>query len=208
MTGVSNTLAFQIFEDPVVRRNERMKANSRIALLILTVCAGLMLVSGCAQNNDVVSPQTKTTIALQPYLLPELDSVYVYELWTVKGDDYTSPSAQFTSLGKFSWDNTEFAFRSVNGDTIISNAFELPETWYEYDFVVVSIENRNDAAPSTPSGAYMLVDEVIDPKIRPYRVEIPRQYVWRPGSLFRRHSDQRYHLLGFSPRQPHPRVGT
>ena len=166
-------MAVQIFEDPAVRRNERMKANIRIALLILTGCAGLVLVWGCAQNNDVVSPQIKTTVTLQPYLLPELDSVYVYELWMVKGDDYISPSAQFASLGKFTWDNTEFAFRSVSGDTIISNDFELPETWYEYDFIVVSVENRNDAAPGTPSGAYMLVDNVIDPKIRPIELKFP-----------------------------------
>ncbi len=145
-------------------------------MLLSAACGALFLAYGCTQHDDVVKPQDATTITLDPVYLPELEDIYVYEMWVVKvndvDDDFTAPDAEFVSLGKFLWDNSVHRFRDLDG-VAISNQVELPESWYEYNYIVLSIENIDDPDPNQPSGVYMLVDEVIDQKIRPIVMRYP-----------------------------------
>jgi len=153
----------------------------------LIVCGSLFLIFGCTQKDDVNQPLTSSTITLNPDFLPELDSMYVYELWMVKvqkqGDDFIAPGAEFISLRKFLWDNSVDRFRDSNGD-IISNDIELPESWYNYDYIVLSIENLVDPAPTQPSGVYMLADAVVDPVTRPIVMKYPASMFLAIGSFF------------------------
>jgi len=160
-----------------------MKSYVGNALALVIICGGLLFVSGCTQSDDVVQPQLNTTITLVPELLPNLDTIYVYELWMVKGDDFTAPEAEFTSLGKFTYNNELARFYDEDGDSAISNQFDIPETWLAYDFIVVSLENRNDGS-SDPSGTYMLVDEVVDPETRPIILKFPVSLFNTIGNYF------------------------
>ena len=116
----------------------------------------LLLAFGCTQQEDVVQPLSSSTITLNPHYLPELDSIYVYQIWMVKvqnpGDDFTAAGAQFIPLRKFLWDNSVDRFRDLNGN-LLGDDIELPESWYAYDYIVVSVENVDDQAPDEPSGA-------------------------------------------------------
>ena len=153
-----------------------MKFSLRNILLLTTACGALFFAFGCTQHDDVVKPQTSSTLTLNPVYLPELEDIYAYEMWMVKvqneGDDFTAPDAEFVSVGKFLWDNSVFRFRNLEGEAI-SNKVELPSSWFNYDYVVVSIENMDDPDPNQPSGVYMLADEVLDQEIRPIVMKYP-----------------------------------
>jgi hypothetical protein len=154
-----------------------MKSLVGKTLALLLVGGLFIIVFGCAQSTDVVQPQINTTITLKPAYLPNLDSIYVYELWMVKvknpGDNFIASNAEFTSLGKFTYNNATARFMDAAGDSAISNSIDLPETWMNYDYIVVSIENKNDLSPSTPSGTFILSDRVVDPKLRPIALKFP-----------------------------------
>ncbi len=153
-----------------------MKSLLGNALALALILGAFALIIGCAQSQDVVQPQIDTTITLAPQFLPGLDSLYTYELWMVKvqvpGDDFIAPGATFTSLGKFTFNNTTGEFMNATRDSAISSTIELPETWLNYDYIVVSVEDVNDPSP-LPSGAYMLSDKVVDPKLRPIELKFP-----------------------------------
>jgi hypothetical protein len=106
-----------------------MRFSFRNIVLTLVVCGGLIFAWGCTQHKDVVQPQTSSTITLTPAYLPELDTLYVYQLWMVKvpnsGDDYTASGAEFTSLMKFTWDNASYHFLDMSGN-VLPNSIELP----------------------------------------------------------------------------------
>lgn len=153
----------------------------------LMICGGLLLIFGCTQHDDVVQPLTSSTITLDPDYLPELDSMHVYQIWMVKvqnqGDDFLAPGAEFVSLRKFLWDNSVDRFRNLDGEAI-SNDIELSESWYAYDYIVVSIENLVDLQPDNPSGVYLLADEVVDPRTRPIVMKFPANMFLAIGSFF------------------------
>ncbi len=153
-----------------------MKSLLGNVLTLMLILGAFALILGCAQSKDVVQPQIDTTITLTPQHLPGLDSLYTYELWMVKvqnpGDDFIAPGAEFTSLGKFTFDNATGNFMNATGDSVISNKVDLPETWLNYDYIVVSVEDVNDLSPA-PSGAFMLSDKVVDPKTRPISLKFP-----------------------------------
>lgn len=139
-------------------------------LLFLLVVTGILLITfGCSQKDDVIQPKKMATITLQPSQLPTLDTLYAYELWmvTINGGD-----SAYTSLGKFLWDNYWNRFNDLDGN-IISGSFEVPQPWYDYDRIMVTIENRNDLDPLNPSGTILMVDEVIDPTQRPIKLKFP-----------------------------------
>lgn len=164
-----------------------MKFSMRNVLLPLMVFGGLFLAIGCTQSDDIVQPQVSTTITLDPEYLPELENIYVYELWMVKvkndGDDITAPDAEFVSLGKFLWDNSINRFRDLN-DSLIGDRIELPESWFAYDYIVLSIENRIDDNTAAPSGVYLLVDEVVNQNIRPIVMNFPVSMFLATGYYF------------------------
>ena len=139
-------------------------------LLFLLVVTGILLITfGCSQKDDVVQPKKMATITLQPNQLPTLDTLYAYELWmvTINGGD-----SAYTSLGKFLWDNYWNRFTDLDGN-VISGSFEVPEPWYDYDRIVVTIENRDDPDPLDPSGTILMTDEVVDPTHRPIKMKFP-----------------------------------
>lgn len=164
-----------------------MNFSARFVLLSLVISFGLILAIGCARKDDVVQPQVSSTITLDPKYLPELDTLYTYELWMVKvqnaGDDFTSPGAEFLSLRKFLWDNYLHAFRDLEGD-IIESSITLPESWFAYDYIVVTVENNPDPFPAEPSGVFMIVDEVIDQEIRPIVLKFPVSAFGTVGFFF------------------------
>lgn len=153
-----------------------MKMSLRNLIVSCMIGGGLLLAIGCTQHDDVIQSLEETTITLQASLLPELDSIYVYELWMVKvpngGGDFTDPGADFTPLGKFTFDNEVHRFRDLTG-AAISGSYDLPETWLAYDYIVVSIENRNDPFPGDPSGTFILADAVVHPETRPAKMVFP-----------------------------------
>jgi hypothetical protein len=139
-------------------------------LLFLLVVSGLLLITvGCSQKDDVVQPNTMATITLAPSQLPTLDTLYAYELWMVKIDGGDST---FRSLGKFLWNNYWNRFYNLNGE-IISGTYEVPDPWYGYDKIMVTVENRVDPDPLTPSGTILAIDDVIDPTTRPIKMQFP-----------------------------------
>jgi hypothetical protein len=157
-----------------------------LAALILGGCC-LLVGMSCTQNEDVVQPQMKATITLEPEYLPQLDTLYTYELWMVKvdgeGDSYITPGAQFFSLGKFVWDEIDAEFQDVSG-AVISNSFEIPEPYFNYDYIVISVENRHDLDPDAPSKTYILADKVVDPKVRPMELKFPANLFLATGFYF------------------------
>ncbi len=164
-----------------------MKSLLGNALALALVIAAFALIIGCAQSKDVVQPQIDTSITLKPEFLPGLDSLYAYELWMVKvqnpGDDFIDPGAAFTSLGKFTYNNTTGRFMNAAGDSVISSTIDLPETWLNYDYIVVSVEDIDDQSP-LPSGAYILSDQVVDPKSRPIALKFPISLFGASGFYF------------------------
>ncbi|MCK5126767.1 MAG: hypothetical protein KAR42_10975 [candidate division Zixibacteria bacterium] len=147
-----------------------MRLSSRNVFLLAMLLVLVLAVFGCTQKDDVVKPQNKATLTLHPTYLPELESIYNYEFWALSiegGSDST-----FTSLGKFNWDNTLYRFMDVNGN-VIDNVFELPEAYSTYDYFLVSIEDAIDAELAVPSGTFILMDEVVDPVIRPISLLFP-----------------------------------
>lgn len=165
-----------------------MKSLLGNALALALVVGAFILIIGCAQSKDVVQPQIDTTITLTPQFLPGLDSLYTYELWMVKvqnpGDDFIASGAAFTSLGKFTYDNATGRFMNAARDSVISNKIDLPETWLNYDYIVVSVEDVDDPSPATPSGAFMLSDRVVDPKTRPIAMKFPISLFGAVGYYF------------------------
>ena len=153
-----------------------MKSLAGIALAPALIGTAFAIISGCAQSKDVIQPQIDTSITLKPAFLPDLDSMYTYELWMIKvqnpGDGFIGPGAEFTSLGKFTYRNATGRFMNATGDSAISNRIDLPETWLNYDYIAVSVENVTDPSP-LPSGTYLLSDKVVDPTIRPISMKFP-----------------------------------
>ncbi len=160
-----------------------MKSYLGNALVLAVICGGLVVFSGCTQNDDVIQPLLNTTVTLDPELLPDLDPMYVYELWMVKGDDITAQGAEFTSLGKFTYRNSTGRIYSADGDSVLSNSFDLPETWLAYDYIAITVENSADQSVN-PSGTIILMDEVVDPVTRPIELKFPVSFFNIIGNYF------------------------
>jgi hypothetical protein len=156
-----------------------MKFSLRHLVIILIFGAALIMAFGCTQHDDIVKPQNRASITIRPLNLPTLDTLYAYELWmlTLDGSD-----SAFTSLGKFLWDNYEFRFTDLSGE-YIDSVYEVPGIWEDYDYIVVTVENRNDPDPG-PSGSIMLVDEVDDPVARPISLRFPADFSMTTGYYF------------------------
>ncbi|MFH1701508.1 MAG: anti-sigma factor [Candidatus Zixiibacteriota bacterium] len=143
-----------------------MSFNLKNCLLLLAVCGIIVAAFGCGQKDDITKPKEFASLTLRPTYLPELDTLFIYELWAISDAD--GPG---TSLGRFLWDNTLYRFRNIDGNAIDS-VFELPGSFYDYDHLAISIENR-DNNDSEPSGTFMLIDDVVDPVSRPIILKFP-----------------------------------
>lgn len=142
-------------------------------LIGILLIVGLMAFSGCGQHNNVVKSQSKATITLKPKNLPTLDSsLYIYELWVAKITQHTLGSdTAFTSLGRFRWDNYYYQFLDTLGEAL-SGSYELPLPYYDYDRILLSVENAHQAH-TLPSGTFMLVDTIVDPSARSVLMRFP-----------------------------------
>ena len=157
-----------------------MRISFRHLAILLAVGSTLLLAFGCAQKDDIVQPKLKASITLEPKQLPTLDTLYTYELWVVKVDGAEST---YTSLGKFVWDNYWYRLMDTSGN-VINGQFEVPEPWLDYDLIMVTVENRPDPHPQTPSGTIMLVDQVVDPVTRPISLKFPADLFLTTGYYF------------------------
>jgi hypothetical protein len=170
----------------IIREGWIMRFASRILTLVVVSIFALQPNWGC-QHNDIAIPQDRANIVLDVVYLPELDTLYVYELWMVstahEGDDILAEDARFTSLGKFLWDSEVARFRDMDG-TAIDNSFEVPGFWHDHDYIVVTVENRNDPYPHVPSRTYLLVDEVVDPELHPIVLGFPCDLFMATGFYF------------------------
>ena len=157
-----------------------MRLCSRHSLVLATLVLIVFAVIGCSQKDDVVKPLTRADLTLRPANLPELESLYCYEFWalSVEGTDST-----FASLGKFLWDNTMYRFRDLDGNAIDS-VFELPEAYYTYDYLIVTIENRIDASPLTPSGTILMRAAIADPFLNQIKLAFPQNISMAQGTFF------------------------
>lgn len=157
-----------------------MNISVRHLLFLLVVTGVLLITFGCSQKDDVIQPKKMATITLQPFQLPTLDTLYAYELWmvTIDGGD-----SAYTSLGKFLWDNYWNRFTDLDGN-VVSGSFDVPQPWYDYDRIMVTIENRDDPDLLNPSGTILLVDEVIDPTRRPIKLQFPGDLSKALGTFF------------------------
>lgn len=146
-----------------------MNFNLKNCILFIAVCGIILAAFGCGQKDDIVKPKEFASLTLRPLYLPELDTLFIYELWAVVGN---GAEAEYTSIKKFLWDNTLYKFRDIDGNAIDS-VFDMPGSYYDYDFLVVSIENRTVIGNTEPSGTFMLVDNVVDPVSRPIVMKFP-----------------------------------
>lgn len=146
-----------------------MNISVRHLLFLLAVSGFLLVAVGCSQKDDVVQPKQMATIILEPSQLPTLDTLYAYEVWMVAIDNGDSI---FTSLGKFLWNNYWNRFLTLDGE-VMSGSFEVPAPWYDYDRIMITIENRVDPDPLAPSGTILAIDDVIDPTTRPIKMKFP-----------------------------------
>jgi len=157
-------------------------------ILLLMVFGVFILMFGCTQNEDVVKPLTSSTLTLDPDFLPNLDSIYYYELWMVKvqneNDDYTDPGAEFTSVRKFLWDNEQFQMYDLDSNELGFDV-DLEESWYAYDYIVLTVENIGEAFPNEPSGVFMLAEEVRNEEIpTPVEMKFPVSMFETLGNFF------------------------
>jgi len=157
-----------------------MKFSWKNWVLLAMIGFGLFIAYGCGQKDDVVKPQIYASLTLRPQYLPELDTLYVYEIWGLKISE--SHDSTFTSMGKFTWDSFWYRFVDLNGE-YRDSVFELPDPYYSYDRIVVSVENRDDPAPMIPSGVFILSEDVIDPTIRPPVLKFPADLFLATGTF-------------------------
>ncbi|MEE9442890.1 MAG: hypothetical protein V3V99_09515 [candidate division Zixibacteria bacterium] len=164
-----------------------MSFNLKNCLLLLAVCGIILAAFGCGQKDDVLKPKEFASLTLRPTYLPELDTLYVYELWAVAEADngdltFSSiKSRSDTTRSKFLWDNSLYRFRDIDGNAIDS-VFEMPGSYYDYDYLAISIENRNDLDLSEPSGTFMLIDDIVDPVSRPIILKFPVSFFGAIGT--------------------------
>jgi len=157
-----------------------MKTSFRHLVILILSGVALMFIFGCSQKDDIVQPKQYAQITLKPTNLPTLSNDYVYELWVVT--ENTNDST-YVSLGKFTYNFDWNRFYDVNGMQV-SPVFEVPDPWLSYDYIMVTIENRDDPNPAEPSGTIMLMDNVVDPVTRPVEMKFPADFFFATGYYF------------------------
>ena len=122
-----------------------------LLLSTLTICL-LTLAVGCDQPEDVITPDGKAYLTLNPERLPNNPAETVYELWVASDTDTLS-------LGRFGYNFANRTFLTEDGDSNRTDAgrFYLDESIDNYHTILISVEPSVDAAPNSPS-AIMLAD--------------------------------------------------
>lgn len=147
----------------------------------------LLLGAGCTQHDDITQPMTQAVVVLHPDRLPALDTLYCYELWMAavsdRGGGVTAPGTAYRSLGKFQWDPGVARFRDLDG-RCRDNRFDIPGFWFDYDYIVVTVENLPDPYLDEPSGCVMLVAGVADPVWHTMTMEFPVSFAGANGFYF------------------------
>lgn len=138
----------------------------RINCLPLLFLAGLAMVvmAGCSQDEDVVSPISTTELTLSVLRLPTPPPGMIYELWAANSTDTVS-------LGKFSYDPAQQRFLDASG-AARENVFSFNGDIFQYKSVFVSVEVDPDG-DLDQHGPIMLIDDVSDPKNSPFQLTFP-----------------------------------
>ena len=128
-----------------------------LVFIALVVTVGL-LVSGCVQPDDVVTPNTKAQLTLVPERLPTNPPNTVYQLWAANSSDTIS-------LGRFKFDFKLKKFMETNDTPRAENGkFYLDENINNYTHLLVSVEEATDL-DNSPS-AIMMSDAIANPTVR------------------------------------------
>ncbi len=135
------------------------KSSKMLLLSTLTVCL-LIFATGCDQPDDVITPNGRAYLSLNPERLPNNPAETVYELWVANATDTLS-------LGKFGYDFTAGTFLNEAGTATRSEGgrFYLDENIDNYISILISVEPAVDAAPNSPA-SIMLVDFTSSPTIK------------------------------------------
>lgn len=147
-----------------------VRRSNRLPLLVLAG-AMLVLIIGCSESDDVVTPISSTEITLSAERLPSPPTGMVYELWLAGVEDTTS-------LGKFSYDGTNRRFLSPGGGAH-PGVFTLNDDIMLYRSLFVSVEHAVNDDPIS-HGPIMLIDDVRDPDGDPFELVFPNSdSLWR-----------------------------
>ncbi len=137
---------------------------NRLLLLVLSALF-IVVIGGCSQPEDVLSPASTTKLVLRPERLPALPTGMIYELW-VKND-----AGDPISLGKFDWNDKMYQFSDSAGnkiDSIWAANFDV----LKYKWICVSVEKYPDPEPNS-MGPVMLQDTIVAPEKKPIKMLYP-----------------------------------
>lgn len=153
-----------------------------VAALAVIIVVAVLLV-GCEQPEDVLTPLSSTGMWLNEQLLPSTFDSMSYELWLadynitggiVEIDSFSQDSGYIEqlnltrtySLGKFKYDHTLKRFLEIDGsERLDSNFFYADRDILEYRYIMLSLETDTDSLPDEP-GPIMLVGETGAAEIR------------------------------------------
>lgn len=137
---------------------------NRLLFLVLSA-AFIVIIWGCSQPGDIVSPVSTTKFILRPERLPALPDSMIYELW-VKNDNEKP-----ISLGKFNWNSELYRFYDSAGNKIDSLWTEDFDA-LKYKWICVTVENYPDPEPDS-MGPIMLQDTIVAPQKKPIKMLFP-----------------------------------
>jgi hypothetical protein len=155
--------------------------------VLLLAGLAVVLVAGCSQDEDIVSPVSTTELTLSALRLPTPPSGMIYELWAAN-------SSETLSLGKFSYREEFKRFMDETG-AARDNIFSLGDDIFKYNSVFVSVEVHPDNNLSA-HGPIMLIDDVSDPANSPFQLAFPLADSLWEGYV-------RYNMEGVSDRDRH-----
>ncbi len=125
----------------------------------------IIMMWGCSQPDDIMTPASTTKLILRPERLPTLPNGMIYELW-VKNDD-NKP----ISLGKFNWNSELYQFHDSAGNKMDS-LWTVNFDALKYKWICLSVETYPDLEPDS-MGPVMLQDTIADPEKKPIKMLYP-----------------------------------
>lgn len=123
------------------------------SLILFGLAVFSLIITGCDQPEDVLTPVSQTQITLTEERLPNPPVGMAYELWAVNSTDSMS-------MGTFSYDFETRAY--LNADLSAregNNIFVLEDDLAKYTDIFVSVENVPDTDPDSP-GPIMLIGDL------------------------------------------------
>lgn len=153
-----------------------LRRTNHLPFLVLATLT-LILVIGCSQSEDIVTPASTTNVTLNAERLPIPPAGMVYELWVANAKDTVS-------LGKFLYDNTARRFLDTDQRARTNNGnFVLNGDIYKYGHMFVSVETTSVATDRHP-GPIMLIDSILNPNNDPFKLVVPGSDKLEKAALF------------------------